>query len=75
LKKAEKITVTDKSQFFGELATYARDKGYADGWISHKYREKFGVWPQGIDRSRRPISLKTYGWIKSRQIAYSKARA
>ena len=75
LKKAETITLTDKGQFFGELATYANDKGYADGWISHKYREKFGVWPQGIDRSRRPISLKTYGWIKSRQIARAKARA
>src|SRR5271154_3285423 len=34
----------------GELAE-AMDKGYAtllgysDGWASHKYRERFGVWP------------------------------
>lgn len=35
----------EKIQFFGEAKGYAAAKGYADGWAAHKYREKFGVWP------------------------------
>ena len=25
-----------------------RKKGYQSGWASHKYREKFSVWPKGM---------------------------
>jgi DNA repair protein RadD len=52
-------------------------RGYAEGWASHKYRERFGVWPND-PRIRRAAStapsLKTKNWIASRQIARAKAR-
>ena len=56
---------------------YATLRGYNDGWASHKYRERFGVWPNDPRvRCARPTppSLKTKNWIVSRQIAFAKAR-
>ena len=46
LKKANKeYSQVQKREFFGGLKQYAKDKGFKDGWASHKYKEKFGVWP------------------------------
>jgi DNA repair protein RadD len=71
-------TITDKAIFFGELKGYAEARGYADGWLAHKYREKFGVWPND-PRIRAALaispSIATRNWIKSRAIAWSKGRA
>ena len=70
-------TLEDKAAFFSELRGHATLRGYNDGWASHKYRERFGVWPND-SRVRcakpTPPSLKTKNWIVSRQIAFAKAR-
>jgi hypothetical protein len=52
-------------------------KGYAGGWASHKYRERFGVWPSDPRvrlAAAAPPSLKTRNWVMSRAIAFAKAR-
>jgi len=70
-------TIEDKATFFAELKGHATLRGYNDGWASHKYRERFGVWPNDLRvRCARPAppSLKTKNWIISRQIAFAKAR-
>jgi DNA repair protein RadD len=70
-------TIEDKAAFFGELKGHATLRGYNEGWVSHKYRERFGVWPNDPRvRCARPTppSLKTKNWIISRQIAFAKAR-
>jgi DNA repair protein RadD len=36
-------TISEKAQFYGELRSIAHDRGYSDGWISHKFKEMFGV--------------------------------
>ena len=64
-----------KQAFYSQLLTMARDRGYSDGWVSHKYRERFTVWPRGLDKSYAPVSLEVARWIKSRQIAWAKSRA
>ena len=69
--------IAEKGAFFSELKGYATLRGYNDGWASHKYRERFGVWPNDPRvRCVRPTppSLKTKNWIVSRQIARTKAR-
>ena len=44
-KLARNTPQSDKDQWYGMLVGYARKKGFKDGWASHKYKEKFGVWP------------------------------
>lgn len=64
----------DNKEFYAELQYYGRSKGYKDGWAAIKYREKFGVYPNGLQVTPKPPSPKTMGWIKSRAIAYAKSK-
>ena len=68
----------EQEDFYGELRWIATVRGYAPGWASHKFRERFGVWPNDwqvrLAAPREP-SLKTKNWLKSRAIAYAKGRA
>jgi hypothetical protein len=56
----------------------AKEKGYQEGWASHKYKEKFGVWPKGVDRTPRPVTEEVRGFIThmniKRRIANEKPR-
>jgi DNA repair protein RadD len=70
-------TIADKAAFFSELRGYATVRGFNDGWASHKYRERFGIWPNDPRvkcATASAPSLKTKNWIVSRQIAFAKAR-
>jgi hypothetical protein len=71
-----KMTADEKGQFFGELKAYGHRRGYAKGWASHKYRERFGVWPRGQinDHPMREPSEATLGYIKHLQIKARKSR-
>jgi DNA repair protein RadD len=67
----------DKALFYAELRWIIAERGYAEGWAAHKYRERFGVWPNHPSikwATPVPPSLKTRNWVRSRQIAFAKAR-
>ena len=75
LKKVEKITMEDKTRFYQELVGYAQMHGYQAGWVAHTYRDKFKVWPRGIDAiARKPQSDDVLNFIKSKIIRNSYAR-
>jgi hypothetical protein len=69
------VTQEERDQFFQELVWIARDRGYRDGWASHKFKEKFGDWPRNNLAVPRVPSQATRSWVLSRQIAYSKGMA
>ncbi len=68
----------DKQEFYSMLAYVALERGYKEGWAANQYREKFKVWPNapGINKRAPPIAPneRVRSWIRSRQIAYAKAR-
>jgi hypothetical protein len=63
-----------KDLWHGALVKIAKQKGYARGWVSHKYREKFGHWPTLNYPPEREPTVEILNWVRSRQIAYAKAR-
>ena len=63
-----------KQRWFSELLGIANDRGYAEGWVGHKFREKFGVWPRSLEHVALPPSIEVARWEKSRRIAWAKAR-
>jgi DNA repair protein RadD len=76
---ARHLSIEDKAAFYGELRGYAAVRGYSnpDGWCAHKYKEKFGVWPNLPSIRTAPPrapSEATRGWIISRNIAWNKAK-
>ncbi len=59
--------------FHGQLVWIARERGYADGWAAHKFKEKFGSWPESRHVMPAEPDDATRSWVRSRQIAYAKA--
>jgi DNA repair protein RadD len=62
-----------KRRFFSELLSLRRPH-HSPRWPDAMFREKFGHWPNGYDRVAMEPSIETRNWVRSRQIAYSKAR-
>ena len=63
----------DKSVFYSELLLYSRSRGYNMHWANHKYRDRYGVWPNAIKPQMvGEISAETKKYITSTQIRYSK---
>jgi DNA repair protein RadD len=52
-------------------------RGYKDGWVGHKFRERFGAFPPWEYKELKSAtpSEATFRWVKSRAIAYAKSRA
>lgn len=73
--KREKYIMGQKQSFLSQLNQYALDKGYNIGWSSHKYREKFGVWPRSLDKTaREPPGKEVLKFITHLNIRYAKAK-
>lgn len=73
--KQQRRTMDEKVDFYAQLLWLSRAKGYADGWAAHKYREKFGVWPQGLKATiPKTPGAEVTAWVRHRQIAWRKAR-
>jgi superfamily II DNA or RNA helicase len=69
-RKPAKVTREEKSRWLGELRYIGRKRGHSDGWADNRYRDKFGVWPRGLDGTPRKPSPDVLGWLTSQQIAW-----
>jgi hypothetical protein len=52
-------------------------RGYKKGWAAHKFKDKFGTFPPWAYNGLPPIAPTdaVLRWIKSRNIAFAKARS
>lgn len=64
----------DKQRFYSELVFVAQSRGYKPGWSAIKYKEKYGVYPRGLQDIPATPSHATLKWIQSRQIAWAKSK-
>jgi hypothetical protein len=69
----QKIAKDERQSFYSELMFHAKDRGYNPKWASHKYRERFGIWPNGLSEAPTPVSVKTARWIRHKTIAFAKS--
>lgn len=74
LVKITKASMAEKQQFYSMLLGYAQQKGYAQGWSAHKYREKFGVWPRGLNDVALQPNNEVLGYITHLNIKYANRR-
>ena len=65
----------EKDRWHGMLTHIAEERGYKPGWIAHKFKEKFGHWPTRRYVPQIEPSPEVLSWVRSRNIAYAKARA
>lgn len=71
-KKAAAPTQQEKREFYAQLNHIALEKGRKPGWVSHKYKERFGAWPEFSDVVVMMPSPEVLKWVKSRDIAFAK---
>jgi len=74
LIKGPKPIRDDRQRFYSELLYVAQQRNYNIHWASHKYREKFGVWPKGLYEKTVFPSPATLNWIKDKNLAFAKSR-
>lgn len=68
-----RVDKEEKQAFYSELLHIAKSKKYNPNWASHKYREKYGIWPRNLDHIPTEPTIKTLNWIKHKNIAFSRA--
>jgi DNA repair protein RadD len=64
----------ERAEWHAQLMHIARDRGYKPGWAGHKYKEKFGAWPSTRFIEPQDPSPEVLSWVRSRMIAYAKAK-
>ena len=74
LAKKPKASKMDKQAFYSQLIGIAESKGYREGWISHKYREYFGVWPRGLQDFAAEPSKEVLDFLRYLQIRFAKGK-
>lgn len=73
-KGAKKATAQDKQHLYSQLLAVKAAKGYSDGWVAHKYRAKFGVWPKGMKEYAIDPTPEVKAWLLSQVIAFANRR-
>lgn len=68
-----KLASIGKQEVFSQLRALQGTK--KDGWLSHKYKEIFDVWPVGLDKNHpQEPSPELQMWIHHSNIRYAKSR-
>lgn len=73
--KKPKVVKLGKQDFYSQLLYVAQSEGYQPGWVAHKYREYFTVWPRGLQRvAATGASAEVTGFLTHLAIKNAKTR-
>jgi DNA repair protein RadD len=64
----------EKREWYAQLLGMCEERNYSKGWAAHKYKDKFGSWPNGLQVEPAPASRQVRSWLTSQRIRESKAR-
>jgi superfamily II DNA or RNA helicase len=78
-KKDRPMTMAEKRQFHAELLGYYKEqqragKRWSKYWVSHKYKDRTGVWPKGMGDESCPPSPSTINWLNYQFIKYREGK-
>ncbi|WP_082577612.1 MULTISPECIES: DEAD/DEAH box helicase [unclassified Massilia] len=74
LKKKPKAKKMDKQEFYSQLLGVAQEKGRQPGWVAHRYRDYFGVWPRGMQNVPTAPTDEVRGFLIHLQIKAAKGK-
>jgi superfamily II DNA or RNA helicase len=76
LASRSRAIAEDHKNFYRELRAVARMRGYKDGWVGYKFKDRYGTFPPREYSHLPPMapSDATFRWVKSRSIAFAKSR-
>lgn len=72
--KKKEFTQEEKQEWYSMFLRYARGKGHRVGSVAHKYREKFGVWPQNMKKIEAEPTPECLAYIQHLNIKHAYSR-
>jgi len=72
--KERQYTMEEKQAWYSGLLWIVRERGGADGAAAHRYREKFGTWPNHLAKEPRPPSFEVERFDKHCRIKFIKGK-
>jgi len=72
--KARVYSRDEKAQWWAGIQTIRLERGKSEGWAAHIYKDKFGVWPRGMDNTPGTATAEMWNFIKAKAIRYAKAQ-
>lgn len=70
----KKPTMAEKQEWWSGIKSIQKAKSRSDGWASHAYKDRFGVWPRGLDDTPGPASQEIWNWVKAKDIRFAKSK-
>jgi superfamily II DNA or RNA helicase len=69
-----KYSMEEKQQWYSGFLWLTQERGKSEGAAAHRYKEKFGVWPNKLEKKPVPPSLEVEMFDKHCRIRYAKSR-
>lgn len=70
--KARSYTQVEKQRFWSGLLWYVENRGKSEGWASHKFKDRFGVWPRGLSSRSMEPDIACRNYVKASAIRFRK---
>ena len=68
------FTHQDKREWYAGLLWHTERKGFKRGWANHKFKEKFGDWPNFRSVTPTAPTQEVSNWLKYQQIKWAKSQ-
>ena len=68
------ILKAQKQQWYGQLLSLCEMGQYNPGWAAHKYKEKFGSWPNGLDKTPIAPTSEVSKSVVAARIRWAKSK-
>ena len=65
----------DKREWYAGFLWQAERKGFKRGWANHKFKEKFGDWPNFRSVTPTVPTQEVSNWLKYQQIKWAKSQS
>jgi hypothetical protein len=72
--KSREYTMEQKQQFYSGLLWIAKERGKSEGIAAHRYRDKFGVWPNQLKKEPAKPTLEVERFDKYCRIKWAKSK-
>jgi superfamily II DNA or RNA helicase len=74
LEELGPVAKADKQTWWGMCQWMVKFHGWSSGRAAHTYREKFGVWPRGLDEALMAPSPEFDKFVRAKLIRYLKGK-
>ncbi len=74
--KKKRATPPEESRqsWYGGFLWIAKERGYNEGWAAHKYKQKFGDWPNNLSKIATPPVAEVLRYEKHLRIRYAMSK-